>query len=331
MNTEDRQSGGGLAVEDRAATPENRSVEDRLGEALRDVKRGESRALTTASTISPGELSNALFDKVRSASVGLSSGFRVLTTDKDSVVYPALTADVNPSWYAEAAPITPGDPTFASVTATPRKLAHLVQMSNEVIDDSDPSIVDVLNDHLLKVLGLKLDVGLFEGSGTAPEIRGLKNVVGIQSISMGANGGALASLDALADAVGLLEAANTSATAIVMAPRTFNTVRKLKDTSNQYLLGEPPTGQTPRTLFGVPVYVSGQLSVAEAQGTAGNAASIYVYNAQEVVYVRRSELELELDRSRLFNSDQSELRAKLRGDLIVPNPTAVVRIAGVTP
>lgn len=43
------------------------------------------------------------------------------------------------------------------------------------------------------------------------------------------------------------------------------------------------------------------------------------------------EPELELDRSRLFNSDQSELRAKLRGDLIVPNPSAVVRIAGVTP
>ena len=81
----------------------------------------------------------------------------------------------------------------------------------------------------------------------------------------------------------------------------------------------------------MPVYVSGQLSVAETQGTANNASSVYVYNAAEVVYVRRSEIELELDRSRLFNSDQSELRAKLRGDLVVPNPSAVVRIAGVTP
>jgi hypothetical protein len=80
----------------------------------------------------------------------------------------------------------------------------------------------------------------------------------------------------------------------------------------------------------VPVYVSGLLSTAETQGTAVNASSVYVYNAAEVVYVRRSEVELELDRSRLFNSDQSELRAKLRGDLIVPNPSAVVRIAGVT-
>jgi hypothetical protein len=41
--------------------------------------------------------------------------------------------------------------------------------------------------------------------------------------------------------------------------------------------------------------------------------------------------EVELDRSRLFNIDASELRGKLRADLIVPNPTAVVPIIGVRP
>jgi hypothetical protein len=29
---------------------------------------------------------------------------------------------------------------------------------------------------------------------------------------------------------------------------------------------------------------------------------------------------------RLFNSDPSEIRAKLRGDLISPNPTGIVRL-----
>ncbi len=77
--------------------------------------------------------------------------------------------------------------------------------------------------------------------------------------------------------------------------------------------------------------MSGQLSVTETQWTATNASSVYVYNANEVVYVRRKEIELELDRSRLFNSDQAELRARLRGDLLVPNPSAVVRVLGITP
>lgn len=329
MKTTDRE-GGMLAVEDRAASAGN-ATEERVIAALREVKRGESRALSTAASISPGALANVLFDKLRASSVGLRSGFRVMTTDADSVVFPALTGDVAPSWTAEAAPITPGDPTFASITATPRKLAHLVQMSNEIIDDSDPSIVEILNDHLLRVLGLKLDLGLFEGTGTAPEVRGLKNVPGIQTISQGTNGATLTSLDAIADAIGLLEAANTVATAIVTAPRTWNTIRKLKDTQSRYQLEPLPSSDAGMRLFGVPVFTSGQLSTTETQGTSSSSSSIYVYNASEIIYVRRQEIELELDRSRLFNSDQSELRAKLRGDLVVPNPSAVVRITGVTP
>ena len=45
--------------------------------------------------------------------------------------------------------------------------------------------------------------------------------------------------------------------------------------------------------------------------------------------VRRQDVEVELDRSRLFNTDQSEMRGKLRADLIVPNPAAVARIIGI--
>ncbi|MEJ7894672.1 MAG: phage major capsid protein [Solirubrobacteraceae bacterium] len=319
---------GGLRVEDRTATAEPASVEHRVIDALRSVPRGENRALTTSASVSPGELATFLFDKLRASSVALRSGITVLTTDKDSVVYPALTGDVAPGWFAEAAPITPGDPTFSTVTATPRKLAHLVQMSNEVIDDSDPSIVDVLNTHLLAMLALKLDLGIFEGTGTAPEIRGLANVAGIQTVDAGVNG-AQPSLDLVADAIGLLEAVNTAATAIVMGPRTFAKLRKVKDTTGAYLLAAP-TAATGRQLFGVPVYVSAQLSTTEATGVAGNVgSSIYVFNAAQVVYVRRHDVELELDRSRLFNSDQSELRAKARGDLIVPNPSAVVRVTHV--
>lgn len=125
---------GALAVEDRAAVSEPPSVEQRVREALLDIRKGENRALTTASTLAPGELSSFLWDKLCSASVGLASGMRVVTTERDTVTYPRLTADVAPGWYDEAATITPGDPTLDSLTATPRKLAHLTVFSNEVID-----------------------------------------------------------------------------------------------------------------------------------------------------------------------------------------------------
>jgi hypothetical protein len=33
-----------------------------------------------------------------------------------------------------------------------------------------------------------------------------------------------------------------------------------------------------------------------------------------------------VDRSRLFNRDMSEIRGKLRANLIAPNPTAIVKL-----
>ncbi len=331
MQTEDRTEGGGLAVEDRTATAAP-TIEERIETGLRSVSKGENRALTTAASVSPGELSTVLFDRLRASSVVLATGIRTLTTTADSVTYPTLTADVAPAWTAEAAAITPGDPTFATLTATPRKLAHLVQFSNEVLDDSDPSIASILNAHLLTTLALKLDAGLLEGTGTAPEIRGLKNIVGTQTVTAGANG-ATPTLDMIADAIALLEAVNVprERMRIVMAPRNVATLRKLKaSTGGTYLWSADPATSSPTGIFGVPVYTSPQLGLTETQGSSGAVAnSAYVYDVDSLVYVQRTPIEVELDRSRLFNSDQSEMRAKLRGDLISPTPTGIVRVAGL--
>jgi hypothetical protein len=59
-----------------------------------------------------------------------------------------------------------------------------------------------------------------------------------------------------------------------------------------------------------------------------NASSVYAYQASELVAVIRSDSPVELDRSRLFNSDESELRAIMRADLVVPNPKAWSAFSG---
>jgi hypothetical protein len=71
--------------------------------------------------------------------------------------------------------------------------------------------------------------------------------------------------------------------------------------------------------------------VTETQGSSSVTNSAYLFDKTQVIWVRRQDPQVVLDRSRLFNSDQSELRATLRGDLIVPNPTAIVRITGLLP
>lgn len=319
---------GTLRVEDRAATPE-RTLEQRVETAIRSVNPGEARSLntTTAEAVAPEEQGQFLWDRLRPASVMLAAGVRVIPTGRESVVWPRLTADVNPTWVGEEDIIPAGDPAFGTLEAKPKKLAHRVELSNEVIDDSSPAIVDVLNVHLASMLALKLDASMLEGNPTTnpDSIRGLKYTAGIQTLSMGTNGAALTDYDAIIEAVGLLLAANVPGPYVAVAhPRTLTALALLKEETGSNAALSAPAG--------VPALVpTAQLSVNETKGTATNATSAYVFAPAQVVLVRRADATIELDRSRLFDRDMSEMRAKLRADLIVPNPTAVVRIDGITP
>jgi len=151
-------------------------------------------------------------------------------------------------------------------------------------------------------------------------------------VSAGANG-ASPTLDVFADAIAALEAVNVprERIRIVAAPRNVGALRKLKaSTGGTFLWSSDPSATSPASIFGVPVGASAQLSTTETQGTSGAVAnSAYVYDVDSLVYVQRSPIEIELDRSRLFNSDQSQMRGKLRGDLISPTPTGIVRVAGL--
>lgn len=307
--TEDRTEGG-LQVEDRAAVAEERSVEDRLNDAFRTVQVGEVRALNTTddASIAPAELSTFLFEGLRASSVALRSGITVVATDRESISWPKLSTDVSPDFYSEAGTITPGDPGLETLTAEPAKIAHITEASNEVIDDSAPSVVNVLNSHVTTMLGLKLDASIYEGGTAVPGITGMANTSGIQNGGTVSVGGT-ASWDPIVQAIGDLREANAPEPyAVAGPPSTFTELSLLKTDSTD------SNEQLPRP-EGVP---------EPLQST--QLTDVYVYSPSQVVLVRRQDATVELDRSRLFNSDQSEVRGKVRADVLFPNPTAIVQV-----
>lgn len=291
---------------------------------------------TAGGSFAPTENASYFFDRLRAESVVLSSGVRQLSTTAARLAVPRVLADAAVGWVAEGAEITPSDPNADTVTAIPRALKALVYASNELIADSNPDAQDVLAENLARAVALKLDLGMLEGTGTAPEIRGLKNQSGIQTVSMGTNGAALTNLDPFADALGLLAEANADGKAIVMHPRNWRAITKIKEAtgSNKPVIvaGDgTPTDGVRRSIYGIPVFLTSQLSVTETQGTASNANSAYVYDTMQVVAVMRSDTTVEADRSAAFSSDRTAVRVVLRADLVLPNASAVARITGIIP
>ncbi|MFC5753392.1 phage major capsid protein [Actinomadura rugatobispora] len=291
---------------------------------------------TAGGSFAPTEAADYFFDRLAAMSVGLESGFRRVPTLAARLAIPRVLADGVANWTAEGAEITPTDPNADVVTATPRKLAALTYASNELVSDSNPEAQNVLAENLARAVALKLDKSFYEGTGTAPEIRGLKNQSGIQTVSMGANGAALTTLDPFADALGLLAEADAEGTAIVMHPRNWRAISKIKEAtgSNKPVITDgagSPTEGPRRSIYGVPVWLTSQLAVNETQGSASTANSIYVYQADQVVAVIRKDTTVDVDTSAAFSSDRTAVRVTLRADLVLPNPAAVVRILGVIP
>lgn len=334
--TRDRRTNDTFDPRSLRARTDRQGVEARAGAWLAGELRSLAEGSGPGAAFSPTEFASTFFDLLAPESQLLRAGIRVIRTDREELKVPHLKADPAVGFFAEGATITAADPDADVITATPRKLAGRVELTNELIADSDPAILNVLASQLIRAIANAWDVQALEGSGMPPAIRGLANVSGIQTVSMGTNGAAPTNLDPFADAIGLLAQENAEPRAIFMHARTWGTLAKLKELpsgSNKPLLQESAGSGSQgleRRLYGLPVYLVAS-SITETQGTSSDASSAYVVDTTEVVAVMRQDARVELDSSRLFDKDSSEVRVTHRADLVVPNPKAVVRILGLRP
>jgi HK97 family phage major capsid protein len=319
-----------------AAARPGAEVQHRGGHALAaELRALVGSGVTGGGAYTPTEFAGYFFDRLAASSVMLRAGIRVVRTDRDTLVVPRWTADTTAAWVAEAGTISSTDATADQITATPRKVAGLQRVSNEALVDSNPALLDVVAAGLVRACALKVDLGMLEGSGTPPEIRGLKNVSGITLNSdLGANGLKPVNLDTWASAIGSVLTANGDPAAVVMHPRTWGTLIQIKEATGSVkpvLQASAGSGgqAVERRIYGLPVLLTSQLSITETKGTSTDCSSSYVFDPSQVVAVVRSDVRVEQDSSRLFNSDESEIRAISRVDLVVPNPAAVVRIEGI--
>lgn len=292
----------------------------------------ELRALLGASgagsQVTPTDNRNEFFDLLYAETAAIRAGARTIRTNKDTVVVPRLTSDVGASWTAEAATITQTSLGADAVSTSMYKLAAIERASNEALADSEPSLLDIIGRSIMRSLSLGLDAAFFQGTGTG-QPTGLKNTAAIQTV---AQGGALANLDSFAEAIGLLGQENAQAGAMVMHPKVWKAVSKLKEApsgNNKPLVQTEqggPTVEPRRSLYGVPVHTTTALVTNEGAGT--NESSIYVFDPRMTYFIMRDDPRVERDSSRLFNSDESEIRGLLRAGVAVAAPKAVVRITG---
>jgi len=235
---------------------------------------------------------------------------------------------------AENGTINESDPTGEQISVTPTKIAALTKFSRESAMDSNPAIADMVGKNLSRSIALGIDLGFFEGTGASNQPTGLKNTANIttDSTTTGTNGSAPTNLDFILKALGTLsqQNANMDRAVIVMHSRTWAELTQLKDSQNRYLLNAVQTGGAPaRSIDGVPVFLSNQLSTTETQGTGTTCSSVYAYDASQIIVVKAHDMRLEASQDAYFSTDEIGIRCIARVGFAVPNPKAVVRVSGV--
>ena len=299
-----------------------------------EYRQQEQRALAEGTGgaggfLVPDEYSRSWFDMLRAQSVVLGANPVILEATSDVLRLPKVASGTVVSMTAENATIAQGDPTFGEVVLTPRKAAALTLVSNEVLEDSAPSVREVLaRDHLAQV-ALLLDAQMLAGNGTAPNMRGIRNFTGASVTSLGANG-ATPTLDDFASALQRLQAANAGARPVwFMHSRTYGTVRKIKDGQNRYQLSPDPSQDSPMSLFGVPISISNQISIAESVGTNNDNSYVILADMNQLAVAQRKAITVEYSRDFAFSSDQTAVRTVARFDCQPINVAGFEIITGV--
>ena len=319
----DERTGAGLTVESRDAsstrnTPEpTGTVEERIIDAIRSVPKGESRSLTEAATatpLTPPELSNQLWDRLRDQAVVLQSGVPVISTSARQIQWPALISDIEAAFYDELDPITESDPGFDSYEISPKAIKALVRASAEALEDSDPDLLQVVQRNLETILALKLDRELLVGD-TAKGFKGMTNTTDVATIDAD---GAMRDYDLLLRAAGVLGGARVPGPYVcAMHPWTATHLSLLKTFGPD---GGTQSNQSLPAAAGAPTpYLTSQVGHDDEAGTA----PIVVYAPKSIACIRRRDVTLEVDRSSEFASDAVLVRGKLRATLFLPHVEAV--------
>jgi HK97 family phage major capsid protein len=208
-------------------------------------------------------------------------------------------------------------PSSDGLSVTPKKLAGLTVITNELAADSSPAALQVVGDGLVRDLERKLDSAFFGNTVTNGP-----NGLGSLTTTVIDAGDTWTNLDAFEGAKSAAETLHTNVTAFVTNPATALALASLKEQtgSNKPLLGADPTSPTSRVIGGVPLYVSPDVATNVVWGIP----------MQHSLLVYRQDASVVTDTSVFFTSDRVAVRATLRASFGFTYPLGFVKI-NITP
>lgn len=263
--------------------------------------------LTTNVSTVPTQIFNELIMRMVQTSGVLASNPRTLTTSSSGnpIKIPTLSAYGTASIVSEGSAFTESDSTFSSVTLGSYKVGNLLQVSHELIFDSQFDLAPYLGRELGIRIGATLGDKLINGSGTA-EPEGI-----LQNTSTGVTGTATA--PTIANIMSLYASLPTQyrdTASFIMAPATFAALVALNDTTGRSLILGDLSSAQPLSLMGRPVFLDNNMPA-----TGASKKSVWFGALDQYLFVRYAgDVTVDASDAFAFDKDLITYRSRLRVD-----------------
>ena len=279
----------------------------------------ERRDILKSSTGSPVPTSfyDQVIMKARLIAPVLQTSTVLNTTGGENIQIKSLSTYSVGTVTGEGSAIGESDPVFNNfITLGAYKYSFLVQLSNELLEDSGVDILGFMADQVGNALGYAVGSALTVGTGTDMP----KGIVAASSVGGTAGTATAFTADNLIDLLYSLDGAarNLPGVGWMMNGKSVGAVRKLKDTAGNYVFQPSLAMDSPDMLLGKPIYENpSMVDVATTTKSVivGHLPSYYV----------RTVGGLRLDRSDdfAFSSNLVTFRATFRVDGNLPQTSHI--------
>lgn len=253
------------AAEERAAAEESAFVDYVMGR-VSELRAGEQN-LTMANNgaIIPTSIADRIVTAVRDRCPILSGAtiYRVNGTLKVPVWGKANTThDIAVGYQTEFTELTADSGKFTSVDLSGYLAGALTLIGNSVENNSVFNVTDFIINQMAEEIALFLEKELLNGtSGKATGALSTPTVVTAASATA-------ITADELIELQAQVKQVYQANACWTMAPETFTSLKKLKDSNGRYLLQDDVTGEFPYRLLGKPVYLSDNMPKLAAGASA---------------------------------------------------------------
>lgn len=255
----------------------------------------------------------------------LSAGANLVMVDKTagkSFSIAGINTIPTAAWRAENGAVAESAPAFRAVEVTPRSLSFMFKISRELMQDA-PGVEMALNVAIGQAFAAEMDRAGLRGSGTAPEIRGLLNTVGVHVVDSGTDGAVLANYAKFIGAAREIKEANAPApTAVIMSPREDESVALFADTTGQPL-------RRPDALANWQFLTSSQIPTNLTVGASTDCSEIYVGDFTQFAFYLREGVSVQVASELYAGTGQVAFICHARVDVAALYPQAFAVIKGV--